>query len=277
MRPLRQDQLRGSFAPLVTPFAHGAVDDETFVALIEWHAAQGSHGIVVGAPSIGEPGALTTAERRRLAATAVEVAACRMEVLIATASASASATAELIDHAAADGVDGVIVALAGAPRRSADPVAEIAELARRTELPVLVHRDDADLSVDIRALRKLTACAENIVGVQQSTFDLGFVTEARTTFGHEFRILADVDEMTYFMLAAGAHGCVNPIANVVPGWVAELYYAVAKDGFDEGRSAHHRLYELNRAARAADQPRVIKRMMSQRGLLPGDGLTPLES
>ena len=275
MRSLRPNQLHGSFAPLITPFSDGAVDYDTFIELVDWHAAQGSHGVVVGADSIGEPTTLTSGERRTLTATAVEVAACRMEVLVDTASERPRDTLELTEHAATAGADAIIVAVPQhVPHRGA-VVAHLADLARRPDLPVLVHISETDSSLDLLALSELTSLAPNVVGVQLSTFDLAFVTEALMTFGSEFRILADVDEMTYFMLAAGAHGCVHPIANVVPGWVAEMYYAVAKDGFVEGRAAHRRLYELTRALGAAMRPLAVKQMMSRLGLLPSAELGPI--
>ena len=54
-----------------------------------------------------------------------------------------------------------------------------------------------------------------------------------------------------------------------------MYYAVAKDGFVEGRAAHRRLYELTRAVGAAMQPTRVKQMMARLGLLPSSELGPI--
>ena len=37
---------KGSIPALITPFADGKVDEAALVALVEWHVAEGSHGLV---------------------------------------------------------------------------------------------------------------------------------------------------------------------------------------------------------------------------------------
>ena len=38
--------LKGSMPALITPFKDGAVDFDTLKKLVEWHIAEGSHGLV---------------------------------------------------------------------------------------------------------------------------------------------------------------------------------------------------------------------------------------
>lgn len=38
--------IKGSLPALITPFSDGAVDEEAFQALVEWHIEEGSHGLV---------------------------------------------------------------------------------------------------------------------------------------------------------------------------------------------------------------------------------------
>src|SRR5262245_20132786 len=67
--------IRGSIAPVVTPFtADGAVDDAGLTTLIRWQLDSGSHGISLGG-STGEPSAQSVAERiAALRLAAVEIA-----------------------------------------------------------------------------------------------------------------------------------------------------------------------------------------------------------
>ena len=39
---------RGSIPALITPFRDGKVDEEALAELVEWHVAEGSHGLVAG-------------------------------------------------------------------------------------------------------------------------------------------------------------------------------------------------------------------------------------
>ena len=68
-------KLRGSICPVITPFTEdGAIDEKTFIELINWQIESGSHGISVTGTS-GEPSSLTIAERKRVMTLAQETIA----------------------------------------------------------------------------------------------------------------------------------------------------------------------------------------------------------
>ena len=67
---------RGSLPALVTPFKDGAVDYDTLKRLVEWHIAQGSHGLVpVG--TTGESPTLSHREHEDVVSFVVEAVAGR--------------------------------------------------------------------------------------------------------------------------------------------------------------------------------------------------------
>src|SRR5882762_6192717 len=96
--------LRGSYPPLVTPFRAGAVDYDTFAALVEHQIREGSHGIVVTGTS-GEPSTLTLDERSELCKIAVNTARGRIPVVAAAGSQSHAESVELIARAEQAEVD----------------------------------------------------------------------------------------------------------------------------------------------------------------------------
>jgi 4-hydroxy-tetrahydrodipicolinate synthase len=57
--------IKGSIPPVVTPFKAGEVDYDAYAGLIEFHVAQGSHGVLVNGTT-AEPSTLTIAERNQL-------------------------------------------------------------------------------------------------------------------------------------------------------------------------------------------------------------------
>jgi 4-hydroxy-tetrahydrodipicolinate synthase len=250
--------LCGSLPPLVTPFVDGRVDFDTYAAIVEWHVREGSHGVVTCGTS-GEPSVLTTAERRRLTEVAIEAAAGRIAVVAATGSQSHAETVELTEHAAAAGADALLVVTPyyiRPPRRGL--VAYFADLARRSDLPFLIYHipGRAAVGVDIGILREVA--------------DLGLVTEAFLAFGPEFRVLVGLEEVSYPMMALGAQGMINAVANVVPRQVVALYDAVANGGFAAGRAMHEQLFELNRAVFYDTNPIPVKYMMWRLGILPNN-------
>ena len=71
---------KGSLPALITPFANGAVDFDTLKRLVDWHVAQGSHGLVpVG--TTGESPTLTHAEHGAVIEAVVTAAAGRIPVV----------------------------------------------------------------------------------------------------------------------------------------------------------------------------------------------------
>ncbi len=274
MISLPSDALRGSLPPLVTPFRDGEVDYDTYAAIVEWHVREGSHGVVTCGTS-GEPSVLTVAERRTLTEVAIDAAAGRIAVVAATGSQSHAETVELTEHAAAAGADALLVVTPyyiRPPRRGL--VAYFADLAGRSDLPFLVYHipGRAAVGVDIGVLEDIAARAENFVGMKHAVADLGLVTEALMAFGPEFRVLVGLEEVSYPMLALGAQGMINAVANVVPRRVVALYDAVAGAGagFAEARALHQQLFELNRAVFYDTNPIPVKYMMWRLGILPNN-------
>jgi 4-hydroxy-tetrahydrodipicolinate synthase len=264
--------LRGSLPPLVTPFRNGQVDYDTYARIVEWHVREGSHGVVTCGTS-GEPSVLTIAERRTLTEVAVEAAAGRIAVVAATGSQSHAETVELTEHAAAAGVDALLVVTPyyiRPPRRGL--VAYFADLAARSDLPFLIYHipGRAAVGVDIGVLEEVAGRAETFVGMKHAVADLGLVTEALMAFGPEFRVLVGLEEVSYPMLALGAQGMINAVANVVPRRVVALYDAVVSGGFAEARAQHQQLFELNRAVFYDTNPIPVKYMMWRLGILPNN-------
>jgi len=268
---LAPDALRGSLPPLVTPFTDDCeVDFETYAALVDWHVAEGSHGVVVCGTS-GEPSVLTSTERRRLAEVAIDAASARIPVVVATGSQSHAETVELTAHAARAGATAVLIVTPyyiRPPRRGL--VAYFVDLAARTDLPMLVYHipGRAAVAVDIEVLSEIAEHAPTFVGMKHAAPDLSLVTEALLTFGPDFRVLVGLEELSYPMLALGASGMVNAVANVVPDRIVELFDAVQGGTFVDARRLHERLFELNRAVFYDTNPIPVKYMMWRLGQLP---------
>lgn len=264
--------LRGSLPPLVTPFRDGAVDEETYGRLVEGQVAAGSHGVVV-CGTTGEPSLLTVAERQRLAEVALEAAAGRLEVVVATGSQSHEETVALTTHAARAGAAAVLVVTPYYVRPPARGlVAYFADVGARVEVPLLLYHipGRAAVGVDIDTLSAIAAATPNFVGIKHAVADLGLVTEALVRFGPEFRVLVGLEELSYPMLALGASGMVNAVGNVVPGRVVALYERVVAGTPAEARALHQELFELNRAVFYDTNPIPVKYMMWRLGLLPRD-------
>lgn len=272
MIDLAPNALRGSLPPLVTPFRDGAVDLDTYGELVERHIAGGSHGVVV-CGTTGEPSVLTVDERKALAEAAIAAAGGRCEVIVATGSQSHAETVELTTHAATAGADAVLVVTPYYIRPPARGlVAYFTDIAARVDVPLLVYHipGRAAVAVDIDTLAAIADAAPNFVGMKHAVADLGLVTEALVRFGPEFRVHIGLEELSFPMLALGAAGMVNAVANVVPQKIVALYDSVATGTFAEARALHQDLFELNRAVFFDTNPIPVKYMMWRIGVLPNN-------
>jgi 4-hydroxy-tetrahydrodipicolinate synthase len=262
--------LRGSYPPLITPFAGGAVDYATYARLIEFQLAEGSHGILVNGTT-GEPSTLTAEERTRLVKVAVETAGGRVPVVAATGSQSHAETVWLTEQAEAAGASAVLVVTPYYLRPPQRGLVEyFVDVGRRTRLPFLLYHipGRAAVSLEAETIERIESQLPTLVGIKQAVNDLGFVSELLDRFGPEFRVFVGLEELSFPMLAVGAAGLMNAVGNVAPRKVARLYEAVAAGSLTDGRALHAALFELNRAVFWDTNPIPIKYMMKRLGLIP---------
>lgn len=269
MIDLADASLRGSYPPLVTPFRDGDIDTEAYAELVERQVSAGSQGVVVCGTS-GEPSVLTVQERQRLAEVAIATAAGRIEVVVATGSQSHAETVALTEHADASGADGMLVVTPyyiRPPKRGL--VAYFVDIAGRSELPLLLYHipGRTAVGVDMEVLSGIADGAPTFVGMKHAVADLGLVTEALVEFGPAFRIFVGLEELSYPMLALGATGSVNAVANVVPERIVALHEAVDHGTFADARRLHQELFDLNRAVFFDTNPIAVKYMMRRLGIL----------
>ena len=267
-----QTALMGSYTPLITPFAGENGDDvdlATFERLVDRQVTGGSQGVVV-AGTTGEPSVLRPRERTKLVLAAVSAAGGRIPVVAATGSASYAETRELSEAAVAAGADALLIVTPYYLRPPQRGLVEyFADLGSSLEVPVLIYHipGRAAVTLDIATLEAIVARAPNVTGMKHASWELGLVTEARIRLGPDFRVFVGLEELSLPMLALGAHGLMNAVANLVPGRVAALWRAVAEERMADARKLHDELWELNRAVFLDTNPIPVKYMLRRIGVL----------
>jgi len=266
---IESEFLRGSYPPLVTPFRDGAVDYDCYASLIERQISGGSHGITVNGTT-AEPSTLTEQERDELVRIAVDVVDGRVPVVAATGSQSHEETVRLTVHAAAVGVDAVLIVTPYYIRPPQRGLIEyFRDLGARTDVPMLVYHIPGRTAVDVApsTVEQIADVAPTFVGLKHAVNDLGFVTDVRRRLGDDVRIFVGLEELSLPMLAVGASGLMNAVGNVAPTEVAALYESVAAGDLDAARKQHDALFELNQAVFWDTNPIPIKYLMRRLGVL----------
>ncbi len=269
MIELGDDELLGSYPPLVTPFRDGEVDLDAYAGLVEHQVAEGSHGIVVNGTT-AEPSTLTTEERARLVTVAVDAAAGRIPVVAATGSQSHAETVWLTGQATEAGADAVLIVTPyylQPPQRGL--VEYFVDVGRRTDRPVLLYHipGRTAVAVTVETVERIAERLPSFVGMKHAVNDLGFVSDVLPRVGKGFRIFVGLEGLSLPMLAVGATGLMNAVGNLVPGKVAALYDAVAAGSLEQARTIHDQLYELSRSVFYDTNPIPMKYMMRRLGLL----------
>ena len=85
--------------------------------------------------------------------------------------------------------------------------------------------------------------------------------------GPDFRVFVGLEEFTFPMMALGAQGTMNAVANVAPRQVAQMCDAVRAGDLARGRALHFELYELMAAVFWDTNPIPIKYMLRKLGVV----------
>ena len=263
------DRLRGSFPPLITPFAGGEIDYDAYRSLIEFQIENGSHGILVNGTS-AEPSCLTVEERNRLVSLAIETVAGRVPVVAATGSQSLAESRILTEHAVEAGADALLIVTPYYIRPPQRGLIEYyLQLAAGHDTPWMVYHipGRAAVSVTLDTLKAIKDGSEHFVGMKHAVNDLGFVSECLNEFGDDFRIFVGLEELSFPELAIGACGLMNAVGNLQPGVLVDMCQAVWDGDLVRGRALHQRLLEINQAVFFDTNPIPIKYMMKRLGIL----------
>ena len=262
-------QLKGSIPPLITPFRNSDVDLESYARLVNFQVEQGSHGILVNGTT-SEPSTLTLEERNRLIDVAMETVAGRVPVVAATGSQSLAETKFLTSHAAAAGVDALLIVTPyyiKPPQRGL--IEYYLEVTAPHDLPWMIYHipGRTAVAVTLDTVVELRDRCPKFAGMKHAVNDLGFVSECLARVGHDFKIFVGLEELSFPMMAVGACGLMNAVGNLQPKPLSELCEAVWRNNLADGFDIHQRLLEINKAVFFDTNPIPIKYMMKRLGII----------
>ena len=241
-------RFRGSMPALVTPFADGALDTETLDALVDWHIAEGSSGLVpVG--TTGESPTLSHAEHEEVVARVVARAAGRVPVIAGAGSNSTAEAIRFVRHAQEVGADGVLVVTPYYNKPTqAGLVAHFHAVHEACDLPIVIYNIPGRSVVDMTpATMAELARLPRIVGVKDATGDLARVSETRAACGPSFVQLSGEDATALGFNAHGGVGCISVTANVAPRLCAEFQAATLAGDYARALALQDRLMPLHEA------------------------------
>jgi 4-hydroxy-tetrahydrodipicolinate synthase len=239
---------QGSLPALVTPFRDGKVDEAALEALVDWHIAEGSHGIVpVG--TTGESPTLTHAEHGRVVEIVVRTAAGRVPVIAGAGSNNTAEGIELIRHAERVGADAALVVTPYYNKPTQRGlIAHYTAMHDASNLPIIIYNIPGRSVIDMtpETMGEL-AKLPRIIGVKDATGDVVRVNRQRETCGPKFIQLSGEDASALGFNLHGGVGCISVTANVAPRLCAEFQEATLNHDWKKARALQDRLMPLHTA------------------------------
>jgi 4-hydroxy-tetrahydrodipicolinate synthase len=274
-------QIRGSIAPLVTPFTDaGDVDHDGLRRLVRWQLDAGTHGISLGG-STGEPSAQSIAERAERAEAIRTVAAevgDRVPFLPGTGSAKLPETLELTAAARDAGADAALVITPYYARPTQEALyVWYSTVAREfPDLPIVAYNVPSRTAVEIapETVGRLFRAHDNFVGVKETTKDFEHFSRVLHAAGPDLLVWSGIELLCLPILPLGGAGFVSALANIAPAAVAQMYDAAVAGDARRAREIHYGVHPLVDLLFVETNPAPAKWLMKQRGLIASDHVRP---
>jgi 4-hydroxy-tetrahydrodipicolinate synthase len=260
---------KGSIPALVTPMrGDGAIDLEAWDALLDFHAREGSDGVVVGGTT-GESPTLERAELEQLVRLARTRLAGRMPVIAGSGTNGTTKSIALSRAAEAAGADALLVVTPYYNKPTQEGLfRHFTAIADDVGIPVILYnvpgRTACDLLPDtiVRLSRH-----PRIVGVKEATGDVARVRPILEGSAPGFVVLSGDDPTAASLMRAGACGVISVTANVAARAMHELCAAALAGRHDEAVAIDARLAVLHKALFIEPNPIPVKWAVQRLGLI----------
>lgn len=269
--------LRGSIVALVTPMhSSGEVDWLALDALIEWHVASGTHGIVPMGTT-GESATLTTDEHLQVIKRTIEVVAGRIPVVAGTGSNSTAEAIHQTQEAQAAGADACLLVTPYYNKPTQEGLFQHYQaVAKNTDGPLVLYNVPPRTGCDMNAetVARLAEIAQ-IVGIKEACGDAERVRDIRQRVSDEFFVLSGEDAQTMQMLQLGAVGTISVTANVFPKEMSEFCSSLLDGDVDAAAALDRKLQPIHEILFVEVSPSPTKWALSEMGKIQSGIRLPL--
>jgi dihydrodipicolinate synthase/N-acetylneuraminate lyase len=258
-RPL---DLSGVVPPTVTVFDDGTVDVAATVAHARF-VVDGGASAVFPLGTNGEFALLDAGERHRVVEAVAE--AVSAPVIAGVGAPGTRETVAHAEHAAAAGVDGVVVVTPYYfPLDEEGAVTHYRSVADAVDVPVYVYHipDKTGNRLSLETLARIAAL-DGVAGLKDSSKDVPWLAQAVDAHpGMQF--LVGSDSLLFTGLELGCTGLVSAVANAFPELVVDLYDAYERGDEAEARRLQSTVFEVRSALKRGPYMAGVKAALSLR-------------
>ena len=265
--------LTGVFTALVTPFAQGAVDRESFEALCQRQLNAGVAGLVP-CGTTGETPTLMDDEWASLVQTAVQISSGKVPVIAGCGSNSTAKTVATITRARNLGADAALVVFPYYNKPNPDGLRAHVKASCKAGLPVVLYhvpgRTGQRLEMDLLA----ELCdIQGVVGLKEATGDLVL---GQQLLNHTDRAILSGDDFTFAaLMAMGGAGTISVLSNLAPRMTVAWAAAAQSGNMAVLQDLRRRLLPVVRYLFSDTNPAPAKAAMAAMGLCANELRLPL--
>jgi len=257
---------RGAFVAIVTPFIDGQIDEQGLVDLIEFHIANGTHGIVP-CGTTGESATMSHEEHHRVVELTVKTVNGRVPVVAGSGSNSTAEAIDLTSNARDAGVDGVLMVSPYYNKPSQEGLYQhYKAVAEAVDVPIILYNVPSRTSSNImpQTVARL-AQIDNIVGIKEATADLNQISQLIRLCPDDFSVLSGDDFTSMPTVLIGGTGVISVTSNVAPRDMADMMDAALAGDLAKANQMHYKLFPLMQAMFYDTNPVPAKKSLELMG------------
>jgi len=269
--------LKGSLVALITPMHQaGGVDFESLRKLVDFHAQNGTDGLVSVGTS-GESATLDIDEQIEVIRRTVEFAAGRLPVIAGSGANSTAEALELTSRAAALGVHACLLVVPYYNKPTQEGLyRHFRAVAEGVDVPQILYNVPGRTALDMNndTVARL-AQIPNIIGIKDASADISRVGDFLARCGGDFAVYSGDDATTLALLKAGGHGCISVTANAAPRQMHAMCAAALGGDWAEAERINEELNDLHAALFVESNPIPVKWAVAELDLAPRGIRLPL--
>ena len=274
--------IKGSIVAIVTPMQDdGSLDLAAFRALIDFHVAQGTDGIVV-VGTTGESPTVDIGEHEQLIQVAVEHAAKRVPIIAGTGANSTKEAIELARFSKKVGADASLTVVPYYNKPTQEGMyLHFRAIAEAVDMPHILYNVPGRTACDMNNDTVLRlAQIPNIVGIKDATGGMERGSDLLQRAPKDFAVYSGDDGSTLALMLLGAAGTISVTANVAPKLMHEMCMAALNGETVKAREINNRLLGLHRQLFTEANPIPVKWAVARLGMIKNIlrlPLTPLSA
>jgi 4-hydroxy-tetrahydrodipicolinate synthase len=260
----------GSMVALVTPMQdNGAIDDQCFAQLVEFHVENGTDALVV-VGTTGESATLDHKEHCDLIRRAVELSKGRLPIIAGTGANSTREAIDLTRCAMQAGADACLLVTPYYNKPTQEGLyRHFKAVAEAVPIPQILYNVPGRTACDmLNDTVERLASISNIVGIKDATGDMVRGKELIERCGDKLDVFSGDDATTLDLMRLGGKGGISVTANVAPREMHEMCTAALSGDFARADEINERLMPVHKKLFVEANPIPVKWAMYEMGLIP---------